>query len=421
MDARIDVDVLVVGAGTSGVPAAIAAARCGARVMLLEKDLIGGTITGSYVAMPCGGPRTGIYGEMLDRLCRQHRLTGGTNWFLPSSWIAVMTQTLQAEDRITVMCGVKDWRPMVEEAGGRTSVCGVLLSQTGGAERQIRARVTVDATGTGAVAYRVGCRSMYGREARSAFGEPHAPEQADDKVQHCTWMYISQKIGAQPPFDMTRLEHARLGVLVSGVGWFHMHREKALAHDPGIHLHWGCAVECRDTLDSMAIADAQREALGAMEADLQLLRGHGYAVYLAPRLGIRETRRILGEHVITENSLRSGLLPEDTVAIGTYGLDLWGGHITDQERHVPCYGIPYRALLPKDVDGLLLAGRSISGTHIASSAYRVQPILSTAGQAAGVAAALGAQSAVSPREVDPRDIQDVLTGPGQNVSLRPPA
>ena len=389
--------------------------------MLLEREpTVGGTIVGSYVAMPCGGPRTGIYKEMLDRLGRQHWLTGGTNWFLPSSWLAVMQEMLQAEEKITVTCGVESWRPIVEEAGGRARVCGVLLPQAGGAEKQIRAKVTVDATGTGALAHAAGCSSMYGREARSDFDEAHAPEEGDRAVQQCTWMYISQRIGAEPAFDMTHLEHVRLGVLVSGIGWFHAHRERALAHDPGIHLHWGCAVECRDTLDAVAVAKAQRQAFEAMKADIRLLYDNGYAVHLAPRLGIRETRRIIGEHVIRENDLRSGELPEDTIAIGTYGLDLWGGNVSPTDRHVPCYGIPYRALVPKDVDGLLLAGRSISGTHIASSAYRVQPIIATAGQGAGVAAALAARSGAMVRELDGQDIRTVLLGPGQNVSLQPP-
>jgi hypothetical protein len=258
---------------------------------------------------------------------------------------------------------------------------------------------------------------MYGREAKSDFDELHAPEQGDSTVQQCTWMYVSQKIGSGSAFDMTRLDHVRLGVLVSGVGWFHSHREKALAHDPGIHLHWGSAVECRDTCDPVAIADAQRAAFMAMKRDMGLLRDNGYAVHLAPRLGIRETRRIIGDHVITENDLRCGDLPEDTIAVGTYGLDIWGARVSPEEGRLPGYGIPYRALLPRDTDGLLLAGKSISGTHIACSAYRVQPILASAGQAAGVAGALAAQSGAPPRELDPRAIRRLLSGPGQGVCL----
>lgn len=416
---RLDpVDVLVVGAGTSGVPAAVSAARCGADVLLLERQpIVGGTITGSYVAMPCGGPRTGLYQAMLERLTNDHQLTGGPNWFLPSSWLDVMLRTLKAEPNLRVVCGAEVGSPIVEDRQGTPTVAGVVVRQKDGGECEVRAPVVIDATGDGSLASAAGCESLYGRDAKSDFDEPHAQDAGDDVVQECTWMYISQKLGDRPAFDMMQLENVRRGVLVSGLGWFHANPGECLRRDPGIHLHWGCAVRCRDTRDPMALAEAQREALTAMERDLALLREGGYAVHLAPRLGVRETRRIVGEHVITENDLRSGELPSDTIAIGTYGLDIWGGQLSRDESRVPAYGIPYRAILPKGVDGLILAGKSISGTHIAMSGYRVQPILSSAGQAAGVAAALSAQLQIPPQQLDASRIRDVLTQPEHGVQL----
>jgi hypothetical protein len=126
---------------------------------------------------------------------------------------------------------------------------------------------------------------------------------------------------------------------------------------------------------------------------------------------------VVGEHVVSECDLRSGKLPDDTITIGTYGLDLWGGDLTQEECRVPAYGIPYRALVPKDVDGLLLAGKSISGTHVAMGAYRVQPILATYSQAAGVAAAWCARKDAQPRDVDVPELRAGLTRPEQGVVL----
>ena len=125
----------------------------------------------------------------------------------------------------------------------------------------------------------------------------------------------------------------------------------------------------------------------------------------------------MGEHVISERDLRSGKLPDDTITIGTYCLDIWGGSLTQEEAHVPAYGIPYCALVPKGVDGLLLAGKSISGTHIAMSAYRVQPILATYSQAAGVAAAWCASNDARPRDIDVPELRASLTRPEQGVVL----
>jgi hypothetical protein len=133
-------------------------------------------------------------------------------------------------------------------------------------------------------------------------------------------------------------------------------------------------------------------------------------VYLAPRLGVRESNRIRGEHVIDENDLRSGVLPADTIAVGTYGIDIWGEYqgIKIEDRVTPAYGIPYRALVPGEVDNLLLAGRCISGSHLAMSAYRVMPIAAAIGQASGVAAALCAEQGRSPRALNAQEVQDVL-------------
>jgi len=258
---------------------------------------------------------------------------------------------------------------------------------------------------------------MYGRDGKADFSEPHAPDEADELVQECTWMYISQKIGGGPSFDMMRLEYVRSGVLVNGLGWFHDDPERAMALNPGIYLHWGSRVRCADTRDPVALAEAQTEALRSMERDHALLRENGYAIYLAPRLGVRESNRILGEHVITENDLRSGVLPPDTIAVGTYGIDIWGEYqgIKIEERVTPAYGIPYRALVPKGIDGLLLAGKIISGTHLASSAYRVMPIVGSIGQAAGVAAALCVQRGRQPRALDPQAVRALLVE--QNVQI----
>jgi hypothetical protein len=111
------------------------------------------------------------------------------------------------------------------------------------------------------------------------------------------------------------------------------------------------------------------------------------------------------DHVVTVNDLKSGVLPEDAVAVGLYGLDAWGESFTREQIALPRYGIPYRALLPRGFDGLLVAGKAIGGTHLSASAYRVQPIVASIGQAAGTAAAFAALGGCQPREVDCRSLR----------------
>jgi hypothetical protein len=350
----------------------------------------------------------------------KHAIGGDGHFFLPGSFQKVYGDLLRKAN-VQVLTGAQAVEVLTKELSGRHRVVGVKVACGLEQTLTIRSDVIIDATGTGAVSIPAGCRAMYGRESRQDFGEPHAAPARDLRVQHCTWMYISQKIGGGKSFDMMKLDHVRMGVHVEGLGWFHNDPDKAMRMNPGIYLHWGCAVECADTRDPTAVGRSQQEALRAMEHDHALLREHGYAIYPAPRIGIRESSRIVGEHVITETDLRSGKLPEDTIALGTYGLDMWGEDegVPVEELRTPVYGLPYRAIVPKDVDGLLLAGKILSGTHVAMSAYRVMPIIGSAAQAAGVAAALCVRRNCRPRQIDAGEIRRLLKSKKQHVTLSP--
>lgn len=420
------IDVIVVGAGASGIPAAIAAARIGARVTLLEEDMVpGGAPVDMYVAMICGGPRLGIYREIIQRLDRSHTPAGSpsptfgvdgeddrNHWYLPSSWMSVAFELIGAEPNLRLAGGSRVVGVLGADHGARQRVVGVRVEGIDGATREFRAPVTIDATGTGIVAALAGAATMYGREARADFHEPYGPDHADLRVQRCTWMYVSQRLrpGAVFPYDRLQVPACVESELDHWVG--KVPNDDWIGRSAGIYLHWGGTVQCRDTRDAVALAEAQRECFGVMKADRNTLRAAGFTVHLAPRMGVRECRRVRTDHVVTVNDLKSGVLPEDTVAVGRYGLDAWGESFTTTESALPLYGIPYRALLPADFDGLLVAGKAIGGTHLASSAYRVQPIVASIGQAAGTAAALAARRQCQPREVDRGELRRSLTAQG---------
>ncbi len=420
----IEADVAVVGAGASGIPAAIAAARHGARVVLLEEDAVpGGAPVDMYVSMLCGWPRAGIFREMVDRLQRHHHLAGRPvepreelrdTWFLPTSFLQVISAMLAAESNIRLLCGAPAVEPIVREGGPRPQVRGVRIACPGGPTIEVRAAVTIDCSGTGALAEAAGAEAMYGRDGRDRFGESHGRPKPDDSVMPCTWMYISQRFRR----DAAAMDFSRLGggANESGHGWVGADPAAARQRDAGIYLHWGCTVRCRDTRDPAALAEAQREALDRLAPDIEELFRQGFAVHLAPRIGVRECRRIVGEHVVTENDLRSARLPEDVVAIGHYYLDAWGEKLTEQEKRLPTFGIPYRALVPRGVEGMLTAGKIIGGSHLAMTAYRVQPILACVGQAAGQAAAMAALRGCGVRDVDVRGLQQGLRAAGVPLS-----
>jgi hypothetical protein len=425
VEETIHTDVLVVGAGASGIPAAIAAAREGAKVILVEEDtVLGGAPVDMYVAMLCGGPRVGIYREMIHHLNAQHDLSGkpdpgfgktgedGRNhWYLPASYVAVLTAMIRAENNVTLMCGARPIEIIVsDKEPGRRRVQGALITR--GPEKLVRilAKVTIDATGTGEVATQAGCITLYGREARGDYGEPFGPDRSDDRVQRCTWMYISQRIRPDAVFDPSRLKNR--GMVEDKIDHWVGKDPQTSKRNAGIYLHWGATVQCSNTRDPVAIARAQQEALSVLQPDFAWLLNNGFAVHLAPRLGVREQRRVLGEHVVTVNDLKSGKFPEDVIALSDYGLDPWGEKLTKEQIECPRFGIPYRALIPKDTERLLVAGKSISGTHLAASSYRVQPIVAGIGQAAGTAAAMAVRLDTNIRSIPIGNLQTKLRNAG---------
>ena len=151
----------------------------------------------------------------------------------------------------------------------------------------------------------------------------------------------------------------------------------------------------------------------------RFVRGKGYGAWsiagIAPRIGVRETRRILGEYVLTENDCRAGVVKQkhkDIIAISDHAVDLHGHKGRLYEVPNGPYGIPYRCLLPKGVRNLMIASRAASFSHIAASSCRLCRTMMTLGQAAGTAAAMAVAQHVEPRDVDVAKLQVALRAAG---------
>ena len=421
----LECDVIVAGAGPSGIPAAIAAARLGASVILVEEDMtIGGATTDMFVTYMCGAPRTGIYLDVVKELNRNHPVDGTpsttmgdyawdnrNHWWMPSSYLQVWNSLVAKYSNIRVLCGAPVVDTIVRDAGNRNVVKGVLVNR-GGLSQRILAPVTIDATGNGIVSVKAGCSFYYGSDSKSDFNESIGMDKSDGKVQPCTQMYISQRVRKDARFP---LEQFRTGVLDDDDRLWASQQDEAYFEkkDTGAYLHWGATVDCPDTTDPVAVADAQRTALEKLRPNLEALHDAGFSTYIAPKIGVRESRRIKGEYVLTVDDILQGRMPDDLVADAWYSLDPWGIKLDEKLRNsVGPYGIPYRSLIPYGTEGLLTAGRIISGTRLAMSSYRVQPICGTIGEAAGTAAALVAGHETKVRDIDVREIQKTLDGYG---------
>jgi hypothetical protein len=416
----LNFDVIVVGAGASGIPAAIAAAREGAKVVLLEEDMIpGGAPVDSYVTFICGAPRVGLFQKMVSALNEHHTLSGtpvasfkkdgmdGKNhWWHPTAYLYVIRQLLKEQSNITLMCGAHVVDAIVKEKGKTNQVQGVRIFRNGHIQ-DILAKVTIDATGMGLVSERAGAQVLFGRESKSDYNEEYGLDKGDGRTQPCTWMFISQRIRRDAVLPREALKG---GAVEDNLNKWVMkdEREEMIRRDAGIYLHWGATAHCKDTRDPVELANTQMECFEKLQTEIPALEAAGFSCNLAPKMGVRECRRIKGEYVLSLSDIQKGIFPDDTVAHAWYDLDPWGMNLTREQKVVPPYGIPYRSLIPLGIEGLLTAGRIISGTHIAASSYRVQPICSNTGEAAGTAAAMAAQNNTSVRNIDLKQLQNKL-------------
>ena len=281
---QLKADVVVVGGGPSGFGAAISAAREGARVILVEEDaMLGGSAVDYGVQAFSPGIVCGVNQEIRDILAQKDYTFKHTKSAFNSHWYAYACNLLASrESNLTVLTHTTGIGVLME--GDR--VTGVVVQTRGGGDkgfiqRKIQAHVVIDCSGDGDVAVAAGAEFRYGREAKSEFNEPHAPDVADRRVQQCTWMYKSRRIDPNstyvPDFDYNR-----------DIGF-------------GEYLHWGCQVECEDTTDAEALA---RRRKAAMPPNLRPERNGFCRRRIASKLGVRVPAS--WAVIVTENDCNEG-------------------------------------------------------------------------------------------------------------------
>lgn len=441
-------DVLVVGGGPAGLGAALGAAAAGAEVVLAERyGFLGGNATAALV-MPLmsfhtqrGRPAplsetdlmphdhgsgepvvAGALRTLLERLVaaggalRPSERTGFTLPFDPEVFKQVALELL---DEAGVRYLLHAFATDVLGHGPD----GVVLATKSGPVA-ITARAVVDCTGDGDVAALAGAPYEVGRED-------------DHLVQPMTLV-----------FRMVDFEAAAFAAYVKGhpEQWRGVHglwdlvRAATEAGELNLArediLFFGSPHEREVSINSTRVTGvlgtsvwdltrAEWESRRQMREIVAFLRRHvpgferAYAVQSGVNVGVRETRRVIGEYQLTADDVLSARKFDDVIARGAYPIDIHNprGRGTTLVRLPPgeAYDIPLRCLLPQRVDGLIVAGRCISGTHEAHSSYRVMPIAMATGQAAGVCAALAARAGKSLRDVPVRTVQDELRRQGADI------
>jgi hypothetical protein len=415
-------DVCVIGGGSGGVGAALSAARAGAKVVVLEcESILGGTSTNAWVHTwePVSGA-DGLPREIYEGM-RQYPLgvtepdyargaprQGGRGLpFEPWAFNLVVRDLLDATGRCTTLLGTTFYRARIRN--DRLTAVDAFFA---GAHLTIEADIFIDCTADGDVCADAGCEFGLGEDPKSLYGEPSAPVKPELSLNGLTLCYRITDTGVpQQPH------------LPSGIKPGLCPRPVHIVVMPnGDHLLNAVNMIDGNALLSTEYSDLMREGtrrvvehfhwLQGLPPDdtsrwTRFVRGRGYGTWslagIAPRIGVRETRRILGDYVLTERDCRAGLKGqkhEDVIAITDHAVDIHGRKGRLYEVPNGPYGIPYRCLLPRGAGNLLIASRAASFSHIAASSCRLCRTMMTLGQAAGNAAAMAVKGGVAPRGVD---------------------
>ena len=393
------VDFCVVGGGLSGLCAAAAAARHGAKVALVQdRPVLGGNASSEVRMHVCGAHgannrETGIVEEII--LENMYRNALG-NWHI---WDSVLYEKARFEPNITLLlnCSCNE----IEMQGERIkAVKGWQLTTE--TWHRVEAELFADCSGDSILAPLSGAEFRVGREASEEFDEDIQPPVADKRTMGMSCLIQARETDRPQPFVPPKWAHTfptdddlpnrSHDFLKTNFWWIELGGEHDSIHD---------TEELRDELLKIAFGVWDHiKNQGDHGADNWVLEWLGFLP------GKRESRRYLGDHVLTQNDVRAEGRFEDLVAYGGWSMD---DHHPAGFRHPGAptifhpapspYGIPYRSLYSRNIENLFCAGRNISASHAAMSSTRVMATCATMGQAVGTAAGIAVRDGLLPRGV----------------------
>ncbi len=434
--------VVVVGGGPAGVCAAIAAARHGADVLVVEQgNCLGGMGTQGLVGpfMTCYDKSgkfqliRGLFDEIVRRMVdmggaiHPKDVRAGTSFaawhvrghdhctpFEPEA-LKFVLDDLCREAGVKVLYHATFMSSVMD--GNR--IAGVeVLTKSG--VRRIAARVVIDATGDGDVAFRSGAPCEKGDASRGGAMQPatmffrigNLPESTVEAVraqypnESMCFVSLLKKAKADGKWHIPR-PHVNIYRSVKPDEWF-----VNVSRLNGV-----------DATDPQSLSDAEESGRRQVREIMAFFRDYVPGakdvrlLSTASTIGIRESRHVLGEYVLDKDDIIEGRVPSDSVFLCSNSIDLHAGKGASGTLYMTIrdgdwYGVPYRCLVPRSVEGLLVAGRCVSASSVAAAAIRVMPPCMAMGQAAGAAAALAVKSGVAPRVIDAEALAGLLKSDG---------
>ena len=414
-----DYDVIVVGGGPAGAGAAFSAARLGARTLIIEQfNCLGGVATagghGHICQYTSWNTKTVVVGGVAEQISQRvvdagFGVRNPGNLDFEVEGMKLVLEQMAAELGVDILYHTFFCESIVEDS----AVAGVVVQNKSG-RSEVRAKRVVDCTGDADVAASAGAPFEVGRPG-------------DGKCQPATLMFTIGGVDwdrvrafrgddyklkdvwqqAQDAGDMEPFQSQIMG------WWWTPTRPDQV----GINFTHITDIDATSAEDlTRATIEGRRQAYLSIDVFREYIPGmeQCYMVSTPNTLGLRESRRIIGDVVLTEDDMRARREWPDTIGYGSFFIDIHNldgpGMAATAERPKPGfrYQIPYRILLPQKIDNLLAAGRCVSVTHVGLGSIRVMPQCIVTGEAAGAAAALSARENVAPRELDAAALQDAL-------------
>ena len=414
-------DLIVVGGGMTGVAAAVSAKRAGVKnVLVIEKaGYLGGAAATCLITPFMRFSTTvddkqfllsrGFFSE-LRALMRANGAQNDVNYTIHEEYLKVALDRLVVKEGIqplyhAMLCGVhKD---------GETITAIDVATKAG--QLTFKARYFIDCTGDADLAAQTGCPFHLGRPdglcqpMTLCFRVGNVDTDAFWKGrQDMQKKYKELKAAGEiknPREDVLVLTTLNEGVL-------HFNTTRIVKHDP---------------TNPFDVTEAEMIAREQMIEMVEFLRNyaagceHCQLLYSGSEIGVRESRMIDGEYLLTEMDLKNCVKFDDAIAAGNYDIDIHNPEGSGTSHYFfpegTWYTIPYRSLQPKNADNLLVAGRCISSTHEAQASYRIMPIVTTLGEAAGVGVAVAYAGHTGVKQADIKKIQAILEKNGAFTGL----
>ncbi len=417
----LDYEIVVAGGGMAGICAAVAAARHGARTVLVQDRPVLGGNASSEIRVCVNGAKSTVSGTrrteretgIIEEILLENRFFNPQDSY--SVWDHLLYDFVSREENLDVMLNTQVTDAITEGNRIKAVVCWQMSTET---EITIGARQFIDCSGDGLMAAAAGAPYRAGREASHEFDEKFAAAEADGWQMGASLLLKTRDMGRpmkyDPPsfaieVDKEYLRRRRIGNLAEGYWWIELGSDDDIiaAQEENRHKLMGFL---HGVWDYIKNSGEHPEA------------AHLVLEWVGSVPGRRESRRFVGDHILSERDVVDRNLFEDAVCYGGWPIDEHcpGGILSPDQpptyfhHHFDkVYQIPFRCLYSCRIENLMFSGRNASTTHIALSTTRVIKTGAVMGQAAGTAAAMCVRRGIDPREVGQKHI-----GPLQQELLR---